>query len=276
MNNAVVSKDHPNLYLSLWSIRYRMFEKPKETFKLIENWFSGVEIAGFFNWDAYEFRNKLKPKNLEVCSIHGPLLRIGNNLQFYVDWAKEYLDLFETNTLVFETSVRDIPEAKDSIKQKYQENISTLITKIATELFKYNKKVSYHCFPHDFTKINGSSQIERIFLSSELPENLGLQLDTFWLNYANVNPEIYSDLPVHSVHLNERDNDGHCCELGTNEEKCIFYVEPLAKRKVSIDWILENDPADNELKTNDSLMIKTMEKCVKEWPDFWSRISSNS
>ena len=103
-----------------------------------------------------------------------------------------------------------------------------------------------------------------------LPRILGLQLDTFWINHAQIDPQAYATLPVNSVHLNERNEDGHCCVLGTHEDKCVKYIRPLKNHREHTNWILENDPKDEYAYPNDDTkMLETMRQCFNSWPSFW-------
>jgi len=274
---SLTSESAPPLFLALWSIRHRMEMQPMETFDLIKRLgFSAVEVPGFFGLKANDVQKQLKLRSLKICSLHGPLLRMENKHEFYSKWAKEYLEIFETNTVGFESSPKDFLSSEKSQWVHKYNIITDLVIDIAQDLAQYEKQVSYHCFPHDFEMFEEQPLISRLFAREDVPPNLGLQLDTFWLNHAHTEPQAYAALPVHSVHLNERDEEGHSCMLGTEKEKCAKYILPLKRRRKPINWILENDPVDKYEYPNDAKMIDIMHQCINGWPSFWHTLASSS
>lgn len=266
------SKSGPPLFLALWSIRHLMRREPIETLELIqEEWgIDTVEVATYLDWRATEFSRQLERHGLKVCSLAGPSLSAERDSKYYVEWAKKYLVVFKTSTLVLQCPRTDTHECSDNnMPRNTDEDIGPLLIKVAQDLDQYDKRLSYHCYPQDFASVGEQSFVSRLFARTDVPNNLGLQLDTFWLNHGQTNPDAYARLRVHSVHLNERDEEGRCCLLGTDEEKCAKYIRPLMKRKQPIDWILENDSSDEKAQNNDKQMTDTIEKCIRQWPVFW-------
>jgi len=266
----------PPLCLSLWSLRHRMDTELRETLSLIGAWgFSQVEVAGFCDWKAADFAKELRHHKLRVCSLVAPPLKPGRGSSFYVTWAREYLELFETTTLILQCSTKDFPSGRrDRWMTRYQE-VTSVLLEVADELSRSGVRVSYHCFPHDLAPFDGTCLVARVFSRDSIPSNCGLQLDTFWWNYAQAEPDVCRLLPVHSVHLNERDDNGHCCPLGTHDDRCVKFVRPLIRRQEPIDWILENDPSDEAAMHNDSLLPTTVKQCVSLWPQLWHSLAAS-
>lgn len=260
----------PPLSLALWSIRHLLRAQPDQILQLIKEWnFPAVEVAVFLDWSAPKLHDKLRKHDIKVCSLTGPALNPVHKPKYYVDWAKEYLEIFETRTLILQSTVDAFTEnAKDKWEKAYKK-IADLIVEVACDLAESDVRVSYHCYPYDFESNNGEVFVSRLFGCDDVPDNLGLQLDTYWLNYGQTEPDTYASLPIHSLHLNERDVNGRCCVLGTYEEKCAKYIQPLIKQGHPIDWILENDPTDEEARRDDKYMTDTFKKCFAEWPEFW-------
>ncbi len=277
MNNETVSttlKSVPPLYLGIWSVRHLMKRQPIETLELIRAWrVSRVEIAVFLDWSAARLHNELEKHELKVCSLVGPPLEPGRKSNFYLDWASEYMPLFDTKNLVLQSSAESFQEDPKHQWEDTYDKIVDLLVEVARDLTKSDIRVSYHCYPYDFELIDGNPLVSRLFERDEFLKNLGLQLDTYWLYYGQTDPNAYASLPVHSVHLNERDELGRCCVLGTYKEKCAKYIRPLIHRDEPIDWILENDPSDEHALSHNKHMTDTFKKCFKEWPKFWRLVS---
>ena len=260
----------PDLFVSLWSLRHRVAEDPAGTLSLLREWgVSTVEVAGCFSFTANELQWQLNANSMQVCSIVAPPIRDGRDLLFYKDWAKRYLDIFSAKTIVLQTLPMNFEGASEKGCANACNDISDLLLNLASDMQAQNVKLSYHCFPHDFKPIMGASFLNRLRQNGDMPKNLGLQLDTYWLRMANVEPSSYSKYVVHSVHLNERDQDGHSCVLGTDQSVCADYIRPLLERETPINWILENDSAIVKDARGDKLEIATLRQCVYTWNEFW-------
>ena len=107
------------------------------------------------------------------------------------------------------------------------------------------------------------------------PDNLGLQLDTYWLQAAGVGPSTYSNHSVHSVHLNEREDGGQNCVLGTDPERCANFVRPLIDREPPIRWILENDSSADNIEDQENQMLNIIKTCLTSWPQFWEKLAAS-
>lgn len=277
MNTETVSptsKPMPPLFLGIWSVRHLMKQQPIETLELIRKWgVSTVEVAVFLDWSAARLHNELEKHQLQVCSLTGPPLDPDYESKYYVDWAMEYLEIFGTSTLILQSSAESFRENLKHQWENTYDKMADLLVEVARDLAKSGIRVSYHCYPYDFELIDGSPLVSRLFVREDSANNLGLQLDTYWLNYGQTDPGNYASLPVHSVHLNERDEEGCCCVLGTNEDKCAKYIRSLIRREESIDWILENDPSDEQALSDDKRMTDTFKKCFIEWPKFWHLVA---
>jgi sugar phosphate isomerase/epimerase len=251
-----------------------MKQQPIETLELIRGWgFSTVEIAVFLDWSAARLHEELERHELRVCSLAGPPLHPDGKCKYYVDWAIEYLEIFGTSNLLLQSSAESFRENQEDLWENAYDEIADLLAEVTRDLAKSDIRVRYHCYPYDFKLIDGKALVSRLFARDDVLDTLALQLDTYWLNYGQTDPDAYASLPVDSVHLNERDEHGCCCVLGTHEEKCEKYVRPLIHREKPIDWILENDPSDEKALSEDKRMTDTLKKCFAQWPEFWRRLA---
>ncbi len=262
----------PPLIFALWSLRHRMETMSSETLDLLADLeISAVELAGLFNWTRQDLKAQLTTRHLQVYGFHGPDLNPNEEPALYAKWALRYFDLLNSRKVAFETNPELFRDDNKAEWEKTYASIAGLLVEIARHL-GVDHRVSYHCFPHDFFVLDGRPLLMRIFDQPNLPPNLGLQLDTFWLNEAQVNVRTLSSLPVHSVHLNERDTFGQCCVLGTYPEKCRDYVRAIIKDHASVNWILENDPCDEIALTDNPPHLRTICECVEKWPAFWASL----
>ena len=256
----------PELCLSLWSLRDHVASKPIETIELIKQWgISKVEVTGFCDLKPSELKGYLQDSKLAVCGLGAPPLKAGHEPSFYSNWANTYLPFFETDLLILQSS-------REGFSWKTRLD---LIAKVAQEMADPTIRVCYHCYPYDFELFQGRSLISTLFSLNAVPGNFGLELDTFWLNFAGVGPDAYEGLPIHSVHLNERDAEGRCCLLGMDEAKCLKYIRPLATREPRINWILENNPDEKYAFEEITGMIQLMGECIEAWPKLWRRITGS-
>jgi sugar phosphate isomerase/epimerase len=269
-----VSRTPPPLFLALWSLRHLLVKEPLETLDLIQEWgVTTVEVAVYLKWNAIKFQDELNKRGLSTCGLAAPPLNLDREVSYYVGWAKQFLSIFKTNTLLLQspTPLQFTENRQEHIE--ISEKLASLIVNI-TEALGKEIEVSYHCYPHDFVQVNGSSFISRLFSREKCPPNLGLQLDTYWLGFSDTSTDTYKSLPVHSIHLNERDREGKCCVLGTQEPSCFKYLRPLLGRNLPIKYILENDPTDEQAKADDQLITNVFEKCFKDWPTIWQKLTT--
>jgi hypothetical protein len=269
--------DIPELCMSLWSIRYRMNQRPSETLALLQSWgIKTVEVAGFFNYEAKRMKEDLSGHNLNIGSLVGPPFKAGRDMDFYRSWLEKYIPIFDTKTIVLQSLYEIFQNSNSNNFDKICDTWVSLYFKIAEELQHQDIKLSYHCFPHDFKVINNHSFISRIFESKDSPGNVGLQLDTFWLKAGDIEPLNYTQWPVHSFHINERNERGDNCLLSYDGAKFIKYIKPYIHAGNQINWILENDSSDIIAKENDGKMLDTLKKCIFEWPTFFDSLGSNA
>jgi hypothetical protein len=261
----------PELSLSLWSIRHRMFKYPAATINLIKNWgINKVEVAGCFKLEANELFKSLNDNQLSICSIVAPPIKFDRDFDLYYAWINKYPLIFKTNTVILQTLPENFRITKNATNEINFSRIYDILIKIATTFPQYN--FGYHCFPHDFSSEDNQTFISFLFSNPDIPKNFGLQLDTFWLNVIKTNPNLYKDYPVIAVHLNERNDKGQNQLLGSDPNKCIHYIYPLLNRYQSINWILEND-SDENLCKDDGEMTNVVSECIHSWPNFWLKLN---
>jgi sugar phosphate isomerase/epimerase len=272
LNQTFEQGSVPPLALGLWALRKRMESTPSQVLNFVKNQkFSAVEIAGFFTMSASSLLWELEQRKIKVCGIHGPTLKQDRPANFHTSWARQYTELYKTKTFCIESSPTSFQRDPTSDGGKAYSRMVQLLRQIASDLMQDGIRVSYHCFPHDFAPLDDRPLVAKLFEGSSSP-NLGIQLDTFWLYRSGRSIEALLQLPIHSVHLNERDNEGHCCLLGTNREKCFNYAKALAASDQRIDWILEFDTSEQARGASDAKQFQKIEECTLNWPAFWASL----
>jgi hypothetical protein len=84
-------------------------------------------------------------------------------------------------------------------------------------------------------------------------------------------------LPIHSVHLGVRDDNGKCCALNQYPERCLEYAKAIISKRGAkrgdITWILENDSREDleEVRHTESVITS----CYADWPSFWQLINES-
>lgn len=276
-NKMATGEIVPPLSLALWAIRERMEDDPDKTLNFVSNQkFSSVELAGFYNLRIDYLEWHIKNKNISVCGVHGPSIDlVRENIEF-INWAKEFTKIFNTNCLGIELSPGIINNIPISYSGCNYEKVVKSVREIAVSLSP-DIKLSYHCFPEDFFIVDGKPLVSRLFEGDKIP-NLGLQLDTFWLFKSALNINSIINLPIHSVHLNVRDDNGNCCSLNENPERCYDYVKAITKKYLDnvneITWILECDSSINT-QDSDNKQLAKIKEIALNWTNFWESMMSD-
>lgn len=271
-DSYALHKNPQQLSLSLWSLRHRIIKDVNSILLNIKYWgISRVEIAGFFAFDAFRLKKSLDQHGMKVCSLVAPPINKGRDIDFYIHWAKNYLPIFNTNTLVLQSLPENFSGTESADHVKNCDAVCHLLIELSEHLNKTGILLSYHCFPYDFIYFDDTSVLSKL-KRRNVPENFGLQMDTYWLRMAKVEPSTFSDYNIHSVHLNERNPEGNNCILGTDAGICENYIRPLLENHAEINWILENDSATDCVRENDKDMIDTIRKCVETWPDYYQKL----
>ncbi len=265
----------PELKVALWSIRNFMDDEPNETLNFLRDiGVRTVEVAGFYLWSPTKFASELKKRELQTCSIHGPIVRRDRPVQAYVDWATSRLQRFGARKLCLEMMPKELYSDDIEKTAAIYDDMARTIVNIANALAAEGIRLDYHCYEHDFLHYQSKYLLERLF-ALKPPATFGLQLDTYWFATAKVPPEDVSNWPVkvNSIHLNKRNTRGECCVIdGSDFGTCEAYMLPLMRRCDEIDWFLENDPDNDAHPEMGSNSKNLVEQCLDGWPKVWATL----
>lgn len=215
--------------LQLYTIRdtYANGEEFKQAIKKVkELGYEEVEFAGFSDLKAEELRNYLKELGLTVISSHQSLENLNSNLEETISYHK-------TLGVPYLTCAYAPTSTKEEV-----ENLLSIL-KNAKEVIKENgMELLYHNHSNEFMKLpDGSLPIDYI------RETVRLELDTFWVFNAGVEPCAYmrdhaKDIAL--LHLKDGDFTGHPLAVGegfNNVKGIVAMAEKIGLEQI----IVEND-----------------------------------
>ncbi|MGO4928988.1 sugar phosphate isomerase/epimerase family protein [Fundicoccus sp. Sow4_D5] len=160
-----------NIALQLWSIQDDCEKDfPGTLRKVSEMGYEGVEFAGYYGMEAEELKALLNELNLEVAGSHIPYEAFKNNFEETIAYERKI-----GNTRLV------IPFMEGETLEEWQAHFESL-REIQEKLPKDEFKLLYHNHAHEFTTIEGVDVIDE--MTKALP-NLLLEVDTYWLKYAD-------------------------------------------------------------------------------------------
>ncbi|MDF2590127.1 MAG: sugar phosphate isomerase [Anaerocolumna sp.] len=161
---------------------YSINEETKNDFKkAIEHvskiGYSGVEFAGYGGLTSDEMNKLLKKNDLYSVGSHSGLQVFENafdeELQFNKEIGSKYI-ICPYATVDSMDEINHLVEVLNASAKKAQ----------------YDKiKVGYHNHAHEFVKIDGKYALD--IIAEKTDDNVILELDVFWVQYAGVDPVEY-------------------------------------------------------------------------------------
>ena len=215
--------------------------------KLAEMGYTGVEFAGYGGLDANELKDVLAENNLKPIGSHFGIEGFTNHLDKEIAFNKimgsEYLIL-----------PHYYMETKEDVL-KLAEILKPIIAKITDAGLKF----AYHNHDYEFKVIGGEYLLDILF--DNLPPQAVMELDVYWVAYANVEPLAYMEkhkdrlklLHVKQIDRNKRNVDINKGILDYREiitkaktwgtehfilEQEEYEVSPLVSVKNDIDYIM--------------------------------------
>lgn len=164
----------PKIALQLWSIKEHIQENLEASLKAVsEMGYDGVEFAGYFDNSADDVKSWLEKYNLEVAASHTPFEALQDNLEAEIEFAKTINNKFMI-----------VPYASfDSLSE--WENFWKEMEKIARRLNEEGITLGYHNHNHE---LDSSKGYEILDLAAKLAPSILLEIDTYWVNFADVDP----------------------------------------------------------------------------------------
>lgn len=138
--------------------------------------YDGVEFAGYFNTPAKELKKCLNTIGLKAAGSH---IGIGD-LSTKLDELIEYSNVIESPYIIcpfLPTNMRDSADAYKATAENLNE--------IGKKCRENGIRFGYHNHDFEFQKFNGESGHDILFRLTD-PENLFVELDTFWVEYSGL------------------------------------------------------------------------------------------
>jgi sugar phosphate isomerase/epimerase len=220
--------------LQLYTVRDQTAQDFKGTIrKVAQLGYQGVEFAGYGDLSAEELRGLLQETGLKVAGSH-----VGYHL-LQADSAREieYCRQIGCPYLIVPYMSRE------------DLNDTERLLAFAKQMNEYGKRcheagitLAYHNHNHEFEKLNGSYLLD-ILAENTDPELVKLELDTYWVAFAGVDPKAY--LQQHTgrvplVHLKDMTAERTFAEVGDGTLDILGYY--TTAKEVGAAWyIVEND-----------------------------------
>jgi len=194
--------------------------------------YEGVEFAGYGNIPATTMKSHLERLNLKVAGAHVSLERLQNTL----------LEEIEYNKIIGNKYIV-CPWTKFETMQQYLE-CAALLEGIGTTLKHHGLELVYHNHAHEFELFGGMYGLDILF-SNTIESTLKAEIDTYWVEYANVNSTQYlkkltNRCPL--IHQKDMDNTTKrgFTELGTG----VLDLKKMYRtyQEIGVEWyIVEQD-----------------------------------
>ncbi|HEY5586127.1 MAG TPA: sugar phosphate isomerase/epimerase [Ruminiclostridium sp.] len=234
--------------LQLYSLRQKCDENFENVLKAVSNaGYDGVEFYSFFDIEANKMKQMLNNYSLKSMGTHTN-----------IDVLKKDLDgLLRYNTIL-ESEYVSLAHYDAEDKDGWL-RLCEILEKSGEKLRSNGFKLMYHNHGHEFEpKFNGE-MAEDIILKNTSSQNVSLELDCYWVTYADIDPEVYlkNNLNrIKTVHLKDMDkNEKKMTEVGTGRINCAglyniskeaefkwvvieqddIYIDPFESIKISID-----------------------------------------
>lgn len=146
--------------------------------KIAQIGYRGVEFAGYGNLKSGQMVSLLKRLNLSPAGSHVPLDLLKNKVDEIIEYNLEI-----GNKYII------CPYAKYESKGDYID-FARFLEKAGEKIRSKGLVLGYHNHAHEFIKYDDKYALDIIFENTQ-EEVLVMELDTYWVQYAGVNPVEY-------------------------------------------------------------------------------------
>jgi len=240
--------------LQLYTLREEMAE---EFIGLLEKvsklGYQGVEFAGFGELGAEELKGHLDRLNLKVVGSHTALELLRNELDKVIEY-----------NLIIGNQYIIVPYADYTTKEDFIEMAKEL-KGIATILNGKGLTLCYHNHAHEFESFDGEYGLDLIY-SNVSPDLLKVELDTYWVKKAGLDPVAYLEKytgRVPNVHLKDMEADtGDFAEVGEG----IIDIKAIINKaeEINAEWlIVEQDKCKRPALESVEISINNLRSLLK-------------
>lgn len=138
--------------------------------------YTGVEFAGYFGTPAKELKKALADFGLDPAGSHLGIHQLMDQLESCIEYSKELGDPF----IVCPGLPKDMFSSADACLRTAQ-----IFNRIGEKCREAGLQFYYHNHDFEFLKHNGQYILD-IFVDNTEPDNLHVELDTYWVEYAGL------------------------------------------------------------------------------------------
>lgn len=223
--------------------------------------YDGVEFCSYEGIPAGEMKALLAECGIEACNSHVQLERWKADAEGEIRYAAELGIPYVTIPWI-------APELRN--REGYQE-IRSMIPSIAKLCGQYGIKILYHNHDFEFDKEEDGRYVLDVTLDTD--DGLGLELDTFWAHYAEVDPSVYMMekkeklVMIHIKDYEEFAGGGMAggqempifCAIGTGKMNNVPIMG--CAEKLGVSWVVvEQDNSKIDVFESAEISIKALNK----------------
>jgi len=165
--------------LQLYTVRNHLERNPASTLRKVRGaGYQYVELAGTAGLEPVLFKKLIQDAGLKIISVHLPYEKVVEDTKR----ALEYARLFGVNYLVV-----PIIESELTADREGWIECGRALGRAGADLRKSGVRLLYHNHAHEFTLLGDDYPID-LLAAEAAPEDLGLELDTYWIKYAGLEP----------------------------------------------------------------------------------------
>lgn len=193
--------------LQLYSIREKCVEDLENVLKNVSKaGYDGVEFYSFYDIEASHMKQLLNRYDLKAMGTHTNLESITTGL----DGLMKYCDAISAKYVALAHYKSD--NFDDWLR------LCEMLEKSGERLRRNGFTLMYHNHDHEFQpSFNGEMPVD-IILKNTSTANVSLELDCYWVRYADENPETYLKANLDRIkilHIKDMDQDKKMTEVGT-------------------------------------------------------------
>lgn len=215
--------------LQLFSIRDETEKAFIETLQQVaEIGYQGVEFAGYGGLSSSELKKVLEDLKLEVCGSHVSYDDLSNRLDEVITYNLEI-----GNKYII------CPWYEFQSKEDYLQ-VAMVLKAAAEECKKHNLVIGFHNHATEFVEYDGQRGLD--FLLAKASEEVIVELDTYWVEYAGINPITYiekyqerCDL-LHIKDMEIVDGEKRSTEVGNGIMNINAIVD--AAKQADVKWLV--------------------------------------
>lgn len=220
-----------DIALQLYTVREDFVRDPEETLRRVADaGYTAVEVAGTGNMSAEELRALLDRYGLRAIGSHVSLDTMEREPEREIENARTLGSRYITTGYL------------PAEERRNPEELGRRLNAIGQRVREAGFTFAHHNHDFEFADADGERFLDRL-LSAAAPENLSLELDVYWAEFAGVNPLDYFQrysgrIPL--VHLKDMAEDRSFADVG--EGTLDFPQLAAAARAQGARWlIVEND-----------------------------------